>query len=67
MSESLAVVKLLEPDVLRATSENNKSKIDGLVVAFEETNPEHASRFASVIKRVKEAAETAGELDLSLL
>lgn len=66
-SEALqaAVVKLLEPDVLRATSEGNKGKIAALVDAFSEANPEHAAKYASVIKRVKEAAEGTAELDLS--
>lgn len=66
-SEALqaAVAKLLEPDVLRATSETNKGKIVALVDAFGEANPEHAAKYASVIKRVKEAAESAKELDLS--
>ena len=66
-SEALqaAVVKLLEPDVLRATSEANKGKIGALVDSFSEANPEHASKYASVIKRIKEAAEGSAELDLS--
>lgn len=62
-----AVIKLLEPDVLRATSEANKGKVDKLVDAFSTANPEHAAKYASVIKRVKEAAEQSATMDLGEL
>ena len=61
-----AVVRLLEPEVLKATANANKEKVAKLVGDFEEANPEHGLKLASVIKRVKEAASTeAAELDLT--
>lgn len=62
-----AVVKLLEPEVLKATSAANKGKVDKLVEGFATANPEYAAKYSSVIKRVKEAAEESAELDLSSL
>ena len=60
-----AVVKLLEPDVLRATNVGNKGKVLGLVEGFSEANPEYATKYQSVIKRVVEAAAPDQEPDLS--
>lgn len=60
-----AVVKLLEPDVLRATNAGNKGKVASLVDGFAEANPEYGTKYQSVIKRVIEASAPDEEPDLS--